>query len=191
MGFVLKAADVKLVANGDVVGAVEHQIVIGNLRRQRRLIQQGIERTRRTCGLMRASASRAESTFGWPRVASLCSVWRCRLESETVSKSSRVSCPTRRRPDTARRRSRARRGRPPARERLLTAPGRQNQNRARRSAGYSAASLHRSAQRSLQPPKQVTEGFDLDPFACFNMAALTSSTIKQLPRLKELKMCEP
>ncbi len=40
----LKAADVKLVANGDVVGAVEHQIVIGNLRRQRRLIQQGIER---------------------------------------------------------------------------------------------------------------------------------------------------
>ena len=24
----------------------------------------------------------------------LCSVWRCRLESETVSKSSRVSCPT-------------------------------------------------------------------------------------------------
>ena len=40
----LKAADVKLVANGDVVGAVEHQIVIGNLRRQRGLIQQGIER---------------------------------------------------------------------------------------------------------------------------------------------------
>lgn len=40
----LKAADVKLVANVDVVGAVEHQIVIGNLRRQRGLIQQGIER---------------------------------------------------------------------------------------------------------------------------------------------------
>ena len=40
----LETAGVELVTNGDVVGAVQHQIVIGNLPRQRGLIQQGIER---------------------------------------------------------------------------------------------------------------------------------------------------
>ncbi len=45
-------------------------------------------------GLIRASASRADSTLGCPIVASLCSVWRCRFESETVSKSSSVRLPT-------------------------------------------------------------------------------------------------
>ena len=38
-----KTARVKLITNSDVIGAIQHQIVMGNLRQQRRFIQQGIQ----------------------------------------------------------------------------------------------------------------------------------------------------
>jgi hypothetical protein len=37
----------------------------------------------------------------------------------------------------------------------------------------------------------MVKGLDFNPFARFNGAALAFRTIKQLPRLKELKMCDP
>ena len=40
----LEAACVKLIANGHVVGTVEHQVVFGNLHPQRRVFQHCIQR---------------------------------------------------------------------------------------------------------------------------------------------------
>ena len=39
----LEAAGVKLIANSNVVGTVQHQMVVGNLRCQRRVIQHCID----------------------------------------------------------------------------------------------------------------------------------------------------
>ncbi len=91
------------------------------------------------------------------------------VESETVSKSSRVSCPT---PAAARYCAAAQPSppRPTTSTRAATALGRQNQT------AQDDLPVMRSISSSLSStvitaPKQVTEGFDLDPFTCFNMAA--------------------
>ncbi len=48
----------------------------------------------RICGLMALSSCLAEATLLWPMRSSRCRIWRCRLESETVSKSTSTRWPT-------------------------------------------------------------------------------------------------